>query len=333
MSKPPPSEVTPAQEFTLELLLNTEPVQLAITGASGFVGGSTLDLLEVAALNGVRLDVTCISRRSPMNNSVRWPNLRPKWVPCDLTVRTPEVPAPKYIIHAASTGLASSAGTSLYEVEENLALASNLVAWVAKRTDPARVLLTSSGAVYGEQSESLDRTPEDSPLAQGTSLDSYTQTKLALEERFAIASARGNLELQIARLFTFHGPNLDPGADFAVVDFINQALRNRVIKIKGGGEKVRSYLYEEDMAAWLLAAIFANSAGGPIHIGSARGITLTDLANVIGELTGARVESLPDSKILTRMRYVPEVTETLEYLKVEEWTSLEQGLIRTLESR
>lgn len=178
----------------------------------------------------------------------------------------------------------------------------------AKRTG-AVVLYTSSGAVY-------DARPTD-----------YGQAKIMAET----ALLESGIDVRIVRPFSFVGPGMQNNK--AVVNYIYDALSGGPIKIRGDNV-TRSYMYAADMAVWLWAALLRGRKGGVYEIGSSTPITMVELAEKIS----ARINDVPHvySRQFgpdARPYYVPhadELERTKAELCVQEWTTLEHALNRTI---
>jgi nucleoside-diphosphate-sugar epimerase len=139
-------------------------------------------------------------------------------------------------------------------------------------------------------------------------------------------------EAKIARCWAFCGPHLPLDAHFAIGNFIGDILAGRPIAIGGDGTPRRSYLYAADLAAWLWTILFRAPALLPINVGSARDVSIRELAEIVA------ATSAPSTQILVAKtpilgaapaRYVPSVNRAQELLGLRETVGLEDSIRKT----
>jgi len=115
-----------------------------------------------------------------------------------------------------------------------------------------RVLFLSSGASYGGEPPEGCSIPE---AWTGNAIDvlvinkAYTETKRASEMLCTVYRHQRNLDIVIARCFSFIGPGLPLDANYAIGNFIGDMLAGRNILVRGDGLEERSYLYTSDLVA------------------------------------------------------------------------------------
>jgi dTDP-glucose 4,6-dehydratase len=208
---------------------------------------------------------------------------------------------------------------------------------VAHRAGARRVLLVSSGAVYGTQPPALSHV--DEAYAGGPdpldAANAYAEGKRASELLGALAARdAGGLEVTVARCFAFVGPHLPLDAHFAIGNFIRDALAGGPIRLSGDGTPVRSYLYAGDLAAWLWAALVRGANGRAYNVGSERALPLWDVAQIVARAAGldadAVIRAREPAAGATAPRYAPAVRRARGELALDEWTSLDVGITRTL---
>ncbi len=110
-----------------------------------------------------------------------------------------------------------------------------------------KVIFTSSQSVYGEYSGKLfieSARPE--PLTE------YGLSKYLGEEIYRFYSNRYNIPSIILRLSNVYGPGQKKGV---VLNFFNNILRGKPVKIKGDGKQKRDFLYIDDAVNSIIRSI------------------------------------------------------------------------------
>jgi dTDP-glucose 4,6-dehydratase len=202
----------------------------------------------------------------------------------------------------------------------------------ARHGGASRFLLLSSGAVYGAQE--LERVPETwtgapDPLDPG---QAYGAAKRACEAMGAAAMAAGGLAFVSARGFAFLGPGLPLDRNYAVGNFIRDALGGGPIAIQGDGTPLRSYLYAADAAAWLWALLVRGGAGRAYNVGSPQALSILQLAQRVRDVLAPGAEIRVAGKAIPGQapaRYVPDTGRAETELGLRGGIGLEEGIIRT----
>ena len=196
----------------------------------------------------------------------------------------------------------------------------------ARRCGAEKLLLTSSGAVYGVQPPELEQIAETFPTAPVTA---YGRGK-AEAERLCLESG---IPAVIARCFAFVGPYLPLDAHFAAGNFIRDALAGRPIVIRGDGRPYRSYLYASDLVKWLWTLLDRGEAGRVYHVGSGRAVSIAELARIAAGLVepALPVEVLSPAGEGLPPRYVPDISRAGRELGLRVETDLEEALRLTFE--
>jgi dTDP-glucose 4,6-dehydratase len=198
---------------------------------------------------------------------------------------------------------------------------------LAFRSKSQSFLLCSTGAVYQPQGRLLR---EDDPLIDPDALLSYGRIRRQVEDQCLEGCERHGIALKIARGFAFAGPHLPLDANFAIGNFIRDAMQGEPIKVKDG-TPYRSYLYAADLAIWLWTILFKGEAGRPYNVGSDQEITIADLAHSVATTLGGHVAPPPPStlNVNSPSRYVPDVSRIQKELGLAPAIKLSDSLQRT----
>lgn len=262
-------------------------MRFLVTGADGFIGSHVVEALLAARPDW---DVVGFVRRA----ATRWlqpdPDGRLAIVVGDASraldlERVGEVDA---IIN-----LVGMPNAALCDREPEAARLANFQATVnalnlaASQPRPARVVVVSTAALYGE-ADFLPIT-EDHPVEPK---GQYANTKLAAEIT-AMAYARDSgVPSVIVRPFNVYGPR--QGDDFVVPTIVKQCLMGLELRL-GDGRPVRNFTYVTDAADFLLrAAISRDAVGSTINLGSRPVISIEQLARKVVDMTGCGLEPVFD---------------------------------------
>ena len=239
-----------------------------------------------------------------------------------------------FVIHAATERIAGPDEHQPLGSFERDVEGTRRVLEFARAHGTRRLLFTSSGAVYGRQPPGLSNVGEDYPGAPSP-LDvegTYAHAKRVSEFMCAAYGRAYRFDALIARLFAFVGPLLPLNANYAVGNFIRDALDGGPIRIAGDGTPYRSYLYASDLAIWLWTILLRGQAGVPYNVGSSKSVSIAELARAVAnavapetkiEVAGQPVPGMPP------LRYVPETLRAENELDLRASIALGEGIRRT----
>jgi len=204
---------------------------------------------------------------------------------------------------------------------------------IAIENNISKILFTSSGVVYGSSSKDMKSESDVSHSIELEKRNGLAKGKILAEDVISNLSLKNNINFKIARCFSFVGPYLPLNIHYAIGNFINDAIFNDKIIINGNGLPYRSYLYISDTIIWLIK-LLVGSEEGVYNVGSERRIQIIELANIVRDLID------PSKKIIIQENeihegnfkrdiYLPDTTKIREALKVKEWTSLEDAILKT----
>lgn len=291
---------------------------LLLIGGSGFFGKSMLDAYGRGLLRTWEIDRLLIVARQATRLRQTNPELVTSEVELiDLDISSAaHLPTADYVIHAAaSTDAKRYLSTSDVEKANILAATKNYCALAKKNHSQSKIVYVSSGAVYGAQPSKLANIPEEYSRTSSVSEMAENKRDYAAAKRDAEAMIEelGNagLHVSIARCFAFVGAYLPRDQHFAIGNFLGQALAQHTIEVKAASPVVRSYLYADDLARWLMHLAARATPLCPIwNVGSPEAITVQDLATTIAARFGVAVNA-PSQTPSPIDRYVPSVARAL----------------------
>jgi len=193
-----------------------------------------------------------------------------------------------------------------------------------------RVVLVSSGAVYGDQG--------DQPLnelAPPYPHSPYAVSKLSAEFYVRTIGDLWAIETVSLRVFNAYGPgqNLPPSHPPVIPNFIRQAVRGGTLVVHSDGSQTRDYVFVEDVVNAMLAAATAQEVNRlVINVGSGAETSVRELANQVLEVTNSNAEVLYNPRTDPGVsRMCADLTVARERLSYKPRISLAEGLRITLE--
>ncbi len=226
----------------------------------------------------------------------------------------------------------SVAESNLYPREYNAVNVGGTVSVMEAIRDAGvhRVVLVSSGAVYGEQSAQ--------PLREGVvpnPRSTYAVSKLAAEHYVRTIGALWGIETVALRVFNAYGPGQSlPAAHAPVIPrFLSQALGGGSLVVEGDGHNTRDYVYVDDVVDALTAAATAHDVNRQvINVGSGHETSVRQLAAEVQKVTRRHVEPIynrTESGGVSRM--CADISLAAQMLNFRPRVSLAEGLRVTLE--
>nr|MBN1229483.1 NAD-dependent epimerase/dehydratase family protein [Anaerolineae bacterium] len=194
-----------------------------------------------------------------------------------------------------------------------------------------RVVLASSGAVYGEQqanplTEDLIPDP-DSP---------YAVSKLAAEAYVKTIGKLWGIETVILRIFNAYGPGQQLPASHAPVipRFIKAAQSGGSLVVFGEGAQTRDFIYIDDVVSALIVASTATGVDRQIiNVGSGVETSIRTLASVIAQVTDTELDVVYNSGQSGGVNHMcASIDQARSLLGIDQPMSLADGIRQTLET-
>ena len=311
---------------------------LLITGGTGFFGKWFLDLIFYTNKNfNTNILTTLITRNENkffLENPHYKNNKFLKIIQIDILDLKKITYKFDFLLHMAATSAEETFnGETDINKTKTLSNGAKNIMEIAVRNNVSKVLFTSSGVVYGSSSKDMKNENDISHSLDLEKRNGLAKGKILAEDIISNMSIENNINFKIARCFSFVGPYLPLDMHYAIGNFINDAIFNEKILINGNGLPYRSYLYISDTLIWLIK-LLVGDAEGIFNVGSEKRIQIIELANMVRDIIAPSKKIIIQEKELhegnfKRDIYLPNTQKIRELLKVKEWTSLEDAILKT----
>lgn len=318
-----------------------DSAHVMLTGGTGFFGKALLRHWSDQQRAGCGVPRVTVLSRSPTKFLTSHPHFADlawlDWVKADI-MDVDSLPKQKRFSHVLHAAADSTLGPLLTPRQKFAQIVDGTrnVLDCALRCGAKRFLLTSSGAVYGQQPPDCPELPEDwrgAPDAMNPA-HAYGEAKRAAENMCATYGYEFGLETIVARCFAFVGPDLPLDAHFAIGNFIHDALYSEAITIQGDGSPVRSYLDQSDLSRWLPVLLSQARGGQAYNVGSNEAISLNELASLVRDLLAPQktIHIQNNAPASPRSRYVPSIDKAFNELGLGVTVTLAQAILATAHS-
>jgi UDP-glucose 4-epimerase len=193
-----------------------------------------------------------------------------------------------------------------------------------------RVVLASSGAVYGEQVlQPVKETQTPNPQSP------YAVSKIAAEHYVFTIGALWDIETVALRIFNAYGPGQQvPTSHPPVIpQFVKQALSGGSLVVFGDGSQTRDFVYIDDAVEAMVAAATASDVDRAIiNVGSGQELSINELIKKVGQATRRKVHPLYNSAQSGGVsRLVADIGLARRKLGFKPKTDIDKGLRLSLE--
>jgi UDP-glucose 4-epimerase len=262
-------------------------LKVVVTGGSGFIGSHVVDKLRSSGHEPRIVDVAPSSWHAPDEVET---------VLADLTDPGEAVAAvagSEAIVHlAAMADVNEVVGEPGRTDAVNTRGTFNLLE-AARAEGSSRFLYASTIWVYGN-APGPEPHDEDTPLVLPPHL--YTATKLAGEMYCRAFETMYGLSTTILRFGIPYGPRARPAA--VVPAFVAKAKAGTPLTIAGDGSATRQFVYVEDLAEGVVAALDPAGAGRVYNLVGDELVSVKEIADAVRELVGdVPVEHGPDRPV------------------------------------
>ena len=302
---------------------------ILITGGAGFIGSNLIELL----IKNDNFHIICLDNffTGKMENIEKFINKN------NFTLINQDIIDPINIDRDINEiyHLACPASPPKYQIDPvytlkiNFIGTMNLLELAVKKK--AKILFTSTSEIYGEPLISPQNENYRGNVNTIGIRSCYDEGKRISETLMMDYHKKYNIEIRIARIFNTYGPNMDKYDGRVVTNFIRQMLNKEDITVYGNGNQTRCFCYVDDTVDGLFKLMNSNY-NLPINIGNENEITVSTLIHkllrIIKSKSRITYHPLPSDDPTNRK---PDITLAKKILNWEPSTTLENGLIRTID--
>jgi len=273
-----------------------------VTGVAGFVGSTLAERLVDSGADVVGVDCFTDYYPRPMkerNLAALRGHERFRFV--ESRVQDADLGAlladRTHLFHlAAQAGVRKSWGRDFAVYLENNIEATQVLLEACTRLALDRIVYASSSSVYGD----------DTPMpfhedAVPRPVSPYGVSKLAGEQLCYLYHVNFGLPTVSLRYFTVYGPRQRP--DMGFHRFLRATIRGEPITVYGDGEQTRDFTFVADAVGATIAAATRGIPGRVYNIGGGSRVSINQVFEMIGRVTGSQPRLNLDSAQKGDMRH------------------------------
>ena len=249
-------------------------MRVLVTGGGGFIGSHVVDRLMEDGHTPRIFDLSASPYHSPREVETFTGSITD---PANLDLAMRDCDA---VIHLAAVADVAHVHADPVLAEEVNTRGTLNVLEAACRAEVGRVVYGSTTWVYSDCAEQA--VDEETPIPAPRHL--YTATKLAGETYCAGYAELFELESTVLRFGIPYGPRARAAG--VVAKFTDLALEGKALTIAGDGSQCRSFIYVEDLAAGIVAALAPAAANRTYNLSGEEVVTILEIAETVQEMTG-----------------------------------------------
>ena len=272
--------------------------QILVTGAAGFIGSKTAELLlkegrQVIGIDSLNDYYDVRLKKHRLNHLLKYHNF--KFYKANIeNISSLQKIFKKHDFEvvlnlAARAGVRYSMENPFVYVNTNMLGTLNLLD-LCRQFKIGKFVLASTSSLYAGQ-----KMPFQETLAVNTPISPYAASKKGAEAMCYSYHYLYGLDVTIVRYFTVYGPAGRP--DMSLFLFIEWILEGKPLIVNGDGSQSRDFTYVEDIARGTIRAL-KKVGFKVINLGSNRPYTLNHLISLIEKYAGkkAKIEHKPFHK-------------------------------------
>jgi nucleoside-diphosphate-sugar epimerase len=306
--------------------------QYIVTGAAGFIGARTSELLIRAGHTVVGID-NMNDAYDPRVKEYRLRKLQamPGFTFHKLDISNKSILDPfkedkfEGVINlAARAGVRASVKDPWAYVESNMIGTLNMLE-ICRQTGTKKFIIASTSSIYGE--DPPYPTPESASSSEP--LQPYAASKKGAEAMCHAYHHLYGIDVTVVRFFTVYGPAGRP--DLSIFRFVKWISEGQPVRVNGDGEQSRAFTYIDDIARGVIAALKPLDYE-IINLGGHEVITINNLVKLIEDIVGRKaiVEFGPPDLADMRANWA-DVTKAGDLLGWEPQFTLRSGIEKLVE--
>jgi len=248
-------------------------MRVLVTGGGGFIGSHVVDRLREQGMTPRIFDLSASPYHSPLEVETFTGSITD---PANLDLAMRDCDA---VIHLAAVADVGHVHADPVLAEEVNTRGTLNVLEAACRAKVGRVVYGSTTWVYSDCVE--QEVDEETPIPAPRHL--YTATKLAGETYCAGYAELFELESTILRFGIPYGPRARAAG--VVAKFTDLAFEGKPLTIAGDGSTTRSFIYVEDLADGIVAALKPEATGRTYNLSGDEVVTILEIAERVQENT------------------------------------------------
>ena len=258
-----------------------------VTGTAGFIGSTLAERLLADGADVVGIDCfTDYYPRAFKERNLSGPKAHPRFRFIESPIQNVDLGAlladRTHVFHlAAQAGVRKSWGRDFAIYTQNNIEATQMLLEAAVKTPLERFVYSSSSSVYGDH---VPMPMREDALPQPVS--PYGVSKLAAEQLCYLYFANFGVPTVSLRYFTVYGPRQRP--DMAFHKFLRATIRGEAITVYGDGEQTRDFTFVSDAVEANVAAAARGIPGRVYNIGGGSRVSVNEVLDMIGRVTGTR---------------------------------------------
>jgi UDP-glucose 4-epimerase len=301
-------------------------VKALVTGVAGFIGSTLAEQLCASGADVIGIDsFTDYYPRALKERNLKGLRDQPHFRFVESSIRDADLPSlldgRSHVYHlAAQAGVRKSWGRDFGVYTVNNIEATQVLLEACIQRPIERLVYASSSSVYGDD---VALPMREDALPQPVS--PYGVSKLAAEQLCYLYYVNYGVPTVSLRYFTVYGPRQRP--DMGFNRFLRATLRGEPISVYGDGEQTRDFTFVADAVSATIAAATRGAEGRVYNIGGGSRVTVNEVLDMIGRVSGRKPVIQSDSAQKGDMRHTYADTSLARRdLGFSPTVSLEEGL-------